>query len=156
LPLPVVADASGLAWLPATSPRINAPRVITPHPGEAARMLGLPNEEIEKDRARSARMLAERYRAVIALKGNQTIVCERQSPLFINSSGSSDLAQGGSGDVLAGYVAGLLAQPALQKDPLNTVRYAVWQHGAAADKLSAERSNWTIEDLIYVMGAIAP
>ena len=54
--------------------------------------------------------------------------------------------------MLAGFLAGLLAQPALPPDPLKAIRYAVWQHGASADALSAQRTNWTIEDLVAHLG----
>ena len=74
--------------------------------------------------------------------------------LFVNCSGNPHLAQGGSGDLLAGYLGGLLAQPALQKQPGKTIQYAVWQHGAAADQLSAQRANWTVEDLADVLGSV--
>jgi NAD(P)H-hydrate epimerase len=70
----------------------------------------------------------------------------------VNPSGNPHLAQGGSGDVLAGFIAGLLAQPALQTDVEKTIRYAVWQHGAAADKLQAARANWVVEDLAGELG----
>jgi NAD(P)H-hydrate repair Nnr-like enzyme with NAD(P)H-hydrate dehydratase domain len=70
----------------------------------------------------------------------------------VNSSGNPQLAQGGSGDVLAGHLAGLLAQPAMQADPLKTISYGVWQHGAAADRLSRTRSNWVVEDLAAEIG----
>jgi NAD(P)H-hydrate epimerase len=70
----------------------------------------------------------------------------------VNPSGNPHLAQGGSGDVLAGFIAGLLAQPALQMDVAKTLRYAVWAHGAAADGLQAERANWTIEELAGEIG----
>ena len=72
--------------------------------------------------------------------------------MFVNSSGNPHLAQGGSGDVLAGFLAGLLAQPALQPDAGRTIRYAVWQHGAAADALQNRRANWVVEDLIAELG----
>jgi NAD(P)H-hydrate epimerase len=72
--------------------------------------------------------------------------------LFVNNSGNPYLAQGGSGDVLAGYLAGLLAQPAWQTLPLHTVRFAVWQHGMTADRLSASTRNWTIEELAQHLG----
>jgi NAD(P)H-hydrate epimerase len=72
----------------------------------------------------------------------------------VNSSGNPKLAQGGSGDVLAGYVAGLLAQPALQVDCFQTLRYAVWQHGAAADALSSQRPNWVVEELAATVGMV--
>jgi NAD(P)H-hydrate repair Nnr-like enzyme with NAD(P)H-hydrate dehydratase domain len=70
----------------------------------------------------------------------------------VNSSGNPHLAQGGSGDLMAGYVAGLLAQPHLQSDVAQTLRYAVWQHGTAADALQTRRRNWTIEDLAGEIG----
>jgi NAD(P)H-hydrate epimerase len=73
--------------------------------------------------------------------------------VYVNGSGNPHLAQGGSGDVLAGYIAGLLAQAELQADPAKTIRYAVWQHGAAADRLQYARSNWVIEDLIGELGS---
>jgi NAD(P)H-hydrate repair Nnr-like enzyme with NAD(P)H-hydrate dehydratase domain len=66
----------------------------------------------------------------------------------VNPSGNPFLAQGGSGDVLAGFLAGLLAQPELQKDVGKTIRFAVWQHGEAADKLQAMQKNWVVEDLL--------
>ena len=65
----------------------------------------------------------------------------------------SGLAQGGSGDVLAGYLAGLLTQPALRHDALKTIRYAVWQHGATADYLQATMRNWVVEDLVQALGS---
>ncbi len=70
----------------------------------------------------------------------------------MNPSGNPHLAQGGSGDVLAGFIAGLLAQPELQADTGKTIRYAVWQHGAAADKLEATRANWVVDDLPGELG----
>src|SRR6185369_10830902 len=73
--------------------------------------------------------------------------------LFINSSGNPQLAQGGSGDVLAGYLAGFLAQGQLQANPTTALRYGVWQHGAAADRLSDERTNWTVENLLDDLGS---
>ena len=72
--------------------------------------------------------------------------------VFVNSSGDPHLAQGGSGDVLSGFLAGLLAQPSLRTDALKTIRYGVWEHGATADKLTATRANWVIEDLVNEIG----
>jgi NAD(P)H-hydrate repair Nnr-like enzyme with NAD(P)H-hydrate dehydratase domain len=87
------------------------------------------------------------------LKGHQTLIGRSTGEVYINSSGNAHLAQAGSGDVLAGYLAGLLTQPELRADPLKTIRYAVWQHGAAADQLQATRANWVVEDLTEVVGA---
>jgi len=81
------------------------------------------------------------------LKGHQTLVGRATGKIFVNSSGNPWLAQGGSGDLLGGYLAGLLAQPDWRNDPLTTIRYAVWHHGAAADRLSEAQGNWTVEDL---------
>jgi NAD(P)H-hydrate repair Nnr-like enzyme with NAD(P)H-hydrate dehydratase domain len=75
-----------------------------------------------------------------------------QGEVYVNSSGNPHLAQGGSGDLLSGYLIGLLAQRALQEDPLTTIRYAVWQHGAAADRLQSASSNWMVEDLAKELG----
>ena len=74
--------------------------------------------------------------------------------LAVNSSGNPHQAQGGSGDLLTGYLAGLLTQPALQADVEKTIRYAVWQHGVAADRLQAARSNWVVEELAEELGRI--
>jgi NAD(P)H-hydrate epimerase len=89
----------------------------------------------------------------VVLKGHQTLIGRSKGDLFINSSGNPHLAQGGSGDVLAGYLGGLLAQKQLQPDPTTALRYGVWQHGAAADRLSDERTNWTIENLLDALGS---
>jgi len=88
----------------------------------------------------------------VILKGQQTLIGRGTGSILVNSTGNPRLAQGGSGDVLAGYLAGLLAQPALQADPLKTLGYGVWQHGATADRLSATATNWVVEDLAGEIG----
>ena len=72
----------------------------------------------------------------------------------MNPSGNPHLAQGGSGDVLAGYLAGLFAQRSLQADVGKLIRFAVWQHGVAADALQASRANWVIADLVDDLGNV--
>lgn len=152
-PRPVVVDASALDWLKNVSAAPEALRVLTPHPGEAARLLGVPVAEVQADRPAALRQLSARFGGSwVVLKGHQTLVGRATGPIFVNSSGNSRLAQGGSGDLLAGYLAGLLAQSALEADPGLALRYAVWQHGAAADRLTEARSNWTIEDLAGELG----
>jgi len=151
--LPVVADASALDWLPPNQTPQEKIRVITPHPGEAARLLGSPSEKIQGDRPAALRALSKKFgNCFVVLKGHQTLVGRSTGKIFINSSGNPFLAQGGSGDVLAGFLAGLLAQPNLQNDPLTTIRFAVWAHGAAADRLSERKSNWTVEELVLDLG----
>ena len=157
LPLPVVVDASALDWLPASSKRLGALRLITPHPGEAARMLQTTVAAVQKDRPAAVRALSKRFGGCwVALKGHQTIMGRSGGDLFVNSSGNPFLAQGGSGDILAGYLGGLLAQPPLQTDPLRAIRYGVWQHGATADRLAAVRPNWTMEDLAVALADLKP
>jgi len=151
--LPVVVDASALDWLPlGTCPR-NTLRVVTPHPGEAARLIGATAEYVQADRVRTLRTVSKRFGDCwVVLKGHETLVGRSTGDIYVNSSGNPSLAQGGSGDVLSGYLAGLLAQPDLQESPATTIRYAVWQHGAAADRLQANRSNWVVEDLVEALG----
>ena len=155
--LPVIVDASALDWLPAGPCPENSLRVITPHPGEAGRRLETTAAEIQSDRPRALRELSRRLgNCRVALKGHQTMIGRSKEDLFVNCSGNPHLAQGGSGDLLAGYLAALLAQPALQTDASKTIRYAVWQHGAAADALNAQRPNWTVEELAEVLGSVIP
>jgi ADP-dependent NAD(P)H-hydrate dehydratase / NAD(P)H-hydrate epimerase len=154
--LPVIADATGLDWLPAGPCAADALRVITPHPGEAARLLQVTAADVQDNRSRAVRDLSRRFGGCfVVLKGHQTMIGQSDEDLFVNCSGNPYLAQGGSGDLLAGYLGGLLAQPALQKEAYRTIRYAVWQHGAAADSLLATRPNWTVEELAEVLGVAA-
>ena len=113
--LPQVWDADGLNWLaeagcPSSWQRDNLhQRVLTPHPGEAARLLGTTVDQIEGDRLGAARELVNRYRSLIVLKGHRTIV-DAGARRWICPLGNSGLAKGGSGDVLAGFLGGLWAQ----------------------------------------------
>lgn len=151
----IVADASALPWLPEGPAPPGAVRVITPHPGEAGRLLGKSAAEVQADRPAALRALSRLLGGcIVVLKGHQTLVGRDTGPLFINSSGNPFLAQGGSGDLLGGYLAGLLAQPDWLRDPLTTVRCAVWRHGYAADRLSDWRNNWTVEDLARTLGVV--
>jgi len=149
----VVVDASALAWVPPERNEAPGIRVITPHPGEAARMLGSETAQIQSDRVQSVRTLSARFsNCWVVLKGHQTLIGRTDGPVFVNSSGNPFLAQGGSGDVLSGYLAGLLTQPRLQANPLLTLRYGVWQHGATADLLEQDQPNWVVEDLVSHLG----
>ncbi|MDB6121463.1 MAG: Bifunctional NAD(P)H-hydrate repair enzyme [Pedosphaera sp.] len=156
-PLPIVVDASALDWLPMAPLPKNVIRVITPHPGEAARLLRISAQQVQANRPQALRELSRRLgNCWVVLKGHQTLIGRSTGEIYINPSGNPHLAQGGSGDVLSGYLAGLLAQPALQADPLKTIRYAVWQHGATADRLNLMRRNWVVEDLITEIGNTGP
>jgi len=154
-PQPIVVDASALDWLPSGAVSKAALRVITPHPGEAARLLRSTAKQVQANRFDALRQLSQRFGDTwVVLKGHQTLVGRSSGEIFVNSSGNPYLAQGGSGDVLSGFLAGLLTQPELQEDPLKAIRYAVWEHGAAADHLQAIRPGWVIEDLHEVLGGI--
>ncbi len=153
--LPMVVDASALDWLPLGEFQTNAIRVITPHPGEAARLLQTTAQTVQADRVKSLREISKSLgHCWVVLKGHQTLIGRSTGEIFVNPSGNPHLAQGGSGDVLAGFIAGLLAQPELSVDAGKTIRYAVWQHGAAADALQARSTNWIIEDLAGKIGSV--
>jgi ADP-dependent NAD(P)H-hydrate dehydratase / NAD(P)H-hydrate epimerase len=149
----VVVDASALSWLPEREGKSTAPRVITPHPGEAARLLGVSTPEVQRDRFLATRELSRKFGGCwVVLKGHQTVVGRAGGSLFVNGSGSGSLAQGGSGDLLAGYIAGWLAQPLLQPDVETVLRYSVWEHGSAAERLDDARKVWTVEELAAELG----
>ena len=153
-PFPVIVDASALDWLPHGAVT-TAVRVITPHPGEAARMLDTTTARIQQDRFAAVHALSARFGGcLVVLKGHQTIIGSHQGPLLVNGSGNPHLAQGGSGDLLAGFITGWLAQPLPSAGTQRATAYAVWQHGAAADYLQAARRAWIIEDLATVLGSI--
>ena len=155
-PLAVVADASALTWLPRGHITSEGLRVMTPHPGEAARLLATTTQQVQAERLSSLRELSRQFgNAWVVLKGHQTLIGRGAGEVRVNSSGNPQLAQGGSGDVLSGYLAGLLTQPRLAADPFKTICFAVWQHGAAADRLQAVRRNWVVEDLVKELGASA-
>jgi NAD(P)H-hydrate epimerase len=157
LPQPMIVDASALAWLEPADRRTDFVRVVTPHPGEAARMLGVSATDVQADRVSAVRKISEKFSGCwVVLKGHQTLVGRSQGPVFVNSTGNPFLAQGGSGDVLAGFLGGLLAQPILQKNIELTVRFAVWAHGAAADWLSARQGRWTVEELAGEVSVVGP
>lgn len=153
--VPVVLDASALDWLPAVEGRVRSGslRVVTPHPGEAARVLGLSGgAAVQSDRLGALRGVSRRLGGCLAvLKGYQTLLGRGEGVVRVNPTGNPWLAQGGSGDVLAGFLAGLLAQPGLAADPLQAVSFAVWQHGLAADRLVARQGRLVVEDLLAAL-----
>jgi len=140
LELPLLLDADALNVVAADGDLQVAlasragPTLLTPHPAEAARLLGCDVATIQADRLTAARELAARYNALIALKGCGTIVADPDGSWFINTSGNPGLATAGSGDVLTGLITALLAQ----NWPARAALLAgVHLHGAAADHLVA-------------------
>lgn len=154
--VPVIADASALDWLPMGHAPRNAIRVVTPHPGEAARLMRATPPRVQENRPNAVRDISKSFgNSWVVLKGYQSLVGGSTGDVYVNPSGNPHLAQGGSGDVLAGFIAGLLTQEALQSDPCKTLRYAAWQHGAAADALQRQQHNWTMEDLAREIGNVS-
>ena len=138
-----VLDADALNALAAGKLRGGLPAntILTPHPGEAARLLGTTVAEIQADRAQAARQLAKKYDCIAILKGSGTLVAKPDGTLWHNNTGNAGLARGGSGDVLAGLTAGLLAAgPGQGRSPEDAAVAAVWLHGAAADRCAKHRS----------------
>jgi hydroxyethylthiazole kinase-like uncharacterized protein yjeF len=135
-PLPLVIDADALNLLseePALARRLaarRAPGVLTPHPLEAARLLGCSAGEVQADRPAAALAMARRYGAVALLKGAGTVVAAPGARLAIVGSGSPALATAGTGDVLAGAIAALLAGGL---DAHSAARLGAWLHGCAGD-----------------------
>lgn len=137
-PVPLVLDAAVLMVLRpfANAARTSAaPVILTPHIGEMAALLDRPAEEIEHDRAAAVLEASERFGAICALKGATTLVAAPDAGLFAFAGGGVGLATGGSGDVLAGIVAGLCARGA---DPLQATLWAVWMHGEAGRRCTEQ------------------
>ena len=134
---PLVLDADGLVAFADDLDRLRrrrAPTVLTPHPGEAGRLLDASPGEINADRPAAARALAEATGAVVVLKGAATVIAGPDGRLAVNPTGGPLLASGGTGDVLTGVVAGLLGQGLAA---FEAAALGAWLHGAAADRLAA-------------------
>lgn len=133
---PMVVDADGLNRLAARpKPLSRRDWILTPHPGEAARLLKISTDEVQADRFTAAHALTERYGGVIVLKGAGTLIKAADDPLiWVCARGHSGMASGGMGDVLTGVIAGLLAQgmPALA-----AAKAAVWLHARAGERVAA-------------------
>ena len=135
---PMLLDADALNCIaddPSVLRQAKAPVVITPHPAEMGRLLGVTAKEVNADRAKTAREFAARYNVITVLKGAGTVIAAPSGRALLNTTGNSGMATGGSGDVLAGICAALLAQG---KAPFNCAAAAVYLHGLAGD-LAAKR-----------------
>ena len=135
---PLVLDADGLNAVAGDFPIRKEPGlVITPHPGEMARLTGTTIAQIEADRAGTALRFAESCNCVVVLKGHRTVIASPEGELAVNTTGNSGMARGGSGDLLAGMLGGLLAQGLA---PFAAAKCAVWLHGKAGDLCAARLS----------------
>ncbi|MDD2600847.1 MAG: NAD(P)H-hydrate dehydratase [Kiritimatiellae bacterium] len=127
--------------------------VITPHPGEAARLLGCSVPEVQEDRAAAVKSLAARYNAIAVLKGAGTLVCDCHSKTWLNLTGNPGMATAGMGDVLAGMIGSLLAQGL---EATLAVTLAVWAHGTAGDlaAIVGSQTSLTAMDLVNQLPAV--
>ena len=135
----LVLDADALNFVAANRPlaaalgKRAAPAILTPHPAEAARLLGQSTREVQADRVASARALARRYQSHVVLKGNGSVIAAPEGAFWINPTGNPGMASAGMGDALSGIVAALCAQGA---EPLLALLAGTWLHGAAGDELA--------------------
>jgi hydroxyethylthiazole kinase-like uncharacterized protein yjeF len=144
--IPIVLDADGLNAFEGDSKAFNRrrrggaeeaeksarpPLVLTPHPGEMSRLTGLSIQAIQRDRINIARTFAQEHGVILVLKGDRTVVANTDGECWVNTTGNPGMATGGTGDILTGMVAGMLAQN--PKRALEAVFCAVYLHGLAGD-----------------------
>jgi NAD(P)H-hydrate epimerase len=136
--VPTILDADGLNAFAGKADALRERKsqflAITPHPGEMARLLGISNADVQKDRVKIAVESAARWNAHVLLKGFHTILASPDGRIFINTTGNPGLAKGGSGDVLTGILAALTGQLGTT-DWLRVLALGAWLHGRAADTL---------------------
>ena len=152
---PTVVDADGLfaicGYLPLLK-SVKAPLIITPHPGEMAQLLGVRVEEVQENRIEVAVEFAKQCGVIVVLKGAGTVIATPEGRIFLNNNGNPGMAVGGSGDVLAGMVAALLAQGLA---PAVATACAVWLHGKAGDLAAALMGEYSLlpHDILNHVGA---
>ena len=130
----MVLDADGLNAFAGHATELNGKGrslVITPHPGEMARLLGSTVAAVQRDRINVARKFARAHHVIVVLKGHRTLVADPSGEVWVNTTGNPGMATGGTGDILTGMVAGLVAQN--PKRILEAVVAAVHLHGLAGD-----------------------
>jgi len=166
-PGPVVVDADGLNALAASdrAPRAidvlrrEAAAVVTPHPGEMARLVGVSTKEVQRRRLETARAFAVESGAVVVLKGQRTVIARPDGAACVNPTGNPGMATGGTGDVLSGIIGALLARGL---DGWTAAVAAVYLHGAAGDDAAARRGEESlvagdlVDSIPAVLRALAP
>jgi ADP-dependent NAD(P)H-hydrate dehydratase / NAD(P)H-hydrate epimerase len=139
--LPIVLDADGLNAFAGQSETLanrKSPHlVVTPHPGEMARLCGMTTPQVQADRIRIAAEFAGKWNAVVLLKGFHTVIAAPNGDIFVNTTGNAGLAKGGSGDVLTGLLSALIAQFGAA-DLYRVVALGTYLHGRAAELMSAQ------------------
>lgn len=153
--VPLVIDADGVnavAEAPQVLKEAQAPVVLTPHPGEMARLAHCSIAEVQANRLETAQEFARRYGVGVVLKGARTIIADPAGQAFINPTGNPGLASGGTGDVLTGMIAGLASQGLSLTD---ASRLGVFLHGMIADRVAASIGEMGLTAMDLVAG-IAP
>ncbi len=141
---PLVIDADGINALSGHLQVFaggHSLRVITPHPGEMARLLGISPSEVQQERIGIARKVAAKHKIIVVLKGARTVIASPQEDTYLNPTGNPGMASGGSGDVLTGLIAGLIGQ---KMKPLEACRTAVYIHGLAGDLAALDRGQMSL------------
>ena len=129
----MVIDADGLNHLAGRGSVVRqarGERVLTPHPGEMARLCGVSRSAVERTRAEVAKRMARAWRCVIVLKGHRTVVCDATGHRYTNATGNPGMATGGTGDLLTGMIASLIGQG---WPPFEAACTGVYLHGLAGD-----------------------
>ena len=145
---PIVIDADGLNIFSCLKDKEilrfaqnNNNAVLTPHPAEAGRLLGINTEEVLNNPENSAKELSKKFNCVIVLKLHRTIICDKYLTIHINEHGNSALAKAGTGDVLAGIISGLLAQ---KMPPFEAAKLGVYLHSRAGEIASGELTEYSV------------
>lgn len=154
--IPTVLDADGLnafAGSVETLDKAKGELLLTPHPGEMARLIGKSNAEVNADRVGVARSFATQHSVVLLLKGARSVISRHDGAVFINPTGNPGMATGGTGDVLAGITGALLAQGLTPED---AAVVGAWAHGAAGDVAASRRGllGLVASDLIEHLGDV--
>jgi NAD(P)H-hydrate epimerase len=154
-PLPLVVDADAITAISGSFLRPGGPRILTPHPGEMARLAGCSVPEVQADRVNLARSIATDRGITIVLKGQRTVIAFPDGRVWINPTGTPAMATGGTGDILTGLICGLMSQ--FQDDADYAIGAAVWLHGRAGEIGAAalgERSLIATDILKYLPEAM--
>ncbi len=154
--VPIVLDADGINLLAEHIDILRgckAPLILTPHPGEMARLVGTTPGDVQSRREETARRFVEEHRAILVLKGAGTLVAAPDGRFYRNTTGNPGMAKGGSGDVLAGMIASFAAQAI---EPWQSAVGAVYLHGLAGDRCAAKYSQSAMlpTDIINMLSEI--
>jgi len=154
LELPLVIDADALNLL-AEEVQSSTNWVLTPHPGEAARLLKAETKTIQSDRFKSVRMLHEKYHGPVVLKGCGTLIADINGDIFVCDAGNPGMSSGGMGDVLTGVIAGLIAQGV---DINHATKLGVCLHANAADRAASagERGMMALDVMPHLRNLVNP